>query len=150
MHAAWEKRLGKDVLKHLLATAKKKGVDPVLVLNVISQESAGNHRATSGVGAKGLMQVMPMHYKACGVSNPFDAKQNLTCGIGILANALKQAGGNHRLALAMYNGEPTWARRMYKQNWPCVRIPSDCGQNREYVKRISQRYESDIKAMREV
>lgn len=130
-----------------MKTAKRKGVDHVLVLNVLRHESGGNRKAVSSVGARGLMQVMPEHYPRCGVSDPFNKKQNLTCGIGILASALKEAKGNVKLALAMYNGNPVWARKMYNTNWPCKRYPSDCGQNKYYVKNIYSAYVGDLKAM---
>jgi soluble lytic murein transglycosylase-like protein len=60
--------------------------------------------AVSQVGAKGLGQVMPMHFKACGMSNPFDWKQNMTCSAGILADALKTSHGGITEALVRYNG----------------------------------------------
>ncbi len=49
------------------------------------------------------MQVMPFHFKRCGVSNGFNAYQNTTCGIGILADALHDAGGDLKVALSLYN-----------------------------------------------
>ncbi len=83
--------------------AKRKKVDPVLVYAVINQESGFRLNAGSHAGAEGLMQVMPFHFKRCGVSNGFNAYQNTTCGIGILADALHDAGGDLKVALSLYN-----------------------------------------------
>jgi soluble lytic murein transglycosylase-like protein len=69
MESAWRKRLGDDVYDHLVKTAKRKGIDHVLVLNVWEQESKGKHDAVSEAGAIGIGQVMPFHFRNAGIAN---------------------------------------------------------------------------------
>ena len=88
---------------HIITVSKQKRVDPILVYAVMKQESGFRLKAGSHAGAKGLMQVMPFHFPHCGVSNGFNAYQNTTCGIGILADALNDAHGNVKIALSLYN-----------------------------------------------
>jgi soluble lytic murein transglycosylase-like protein len=86
-----------------LETSNKKGVDPLLVYAVIHQESGFKLKAESQAGAKGLMQVMPFHFKGLSVSQMFDPYNNVLHGIGLLSTALKKHKGNIRIALAEYN-----------------------------------------------
>jgi soluble lytic murein transglycosylase-like protein len=132
--------------------AKRKGIDHVLVLNVLKHESGGNRKAVSSVGARGLMQVMPFHFKSCGISNPNSATQSITCGTGILAEALKEAKGDVGMALAIYNGGG-YGKRKFNEGYPCVPyvkgMRNDCLQNKYYVKNIYSAYVGDLKKMGE-
>ncbi len=87
--------------------ALKHGVDPKLIKAVIWQESAGNPRAVSSKGAKGLMQLMDGTAKMLGVSDIFDIKQNIFGGVKYLAILLKKFGGDIKKALAAYNSGPS-------------------------------------------
>lgn len=81
-----------------------------LVKAMISVESAGNRKAVSNKGALGLMQIMPAMAKAYGVSDPFDAEQNVQAGVAILQDELDRFGSID-LALAAYNaGSPAVMR----------------------------------------
>ena len=74
-----------------------------LVRAVIQQESGGNIRSTSAVGAKGLMQLMPETAAGYGVQDAYDPEQNISAGTRHLAGMLKEFKGDIPQALAAYN-----------------------------------------------
>jgi soluble lytic murein transglycosylase-like protein len=88
---------------HIVAVSNKNNVDPILTYHVIEQESAFIVNNGSRAGAKSLMQVMPLHFKHCGISYAYNPFQNTTCGTGILEDALKESKGNLTIALSIYN-----------------------------------------------
>jgi len=87
------------------------GVNSALVKAVIQAESRFNPLAVSPVGAKGLMQLMPIIAKEYGALNPLDAKQNVFAGVKYLSELLDRYNGNVSLALAGYNAGPTAVKR---------------------------------------
>jgi len=94
----------KDKLDPLVQdAAKKEGVSSDLVAAVIDQESAAKPCAVSPAGAQGLMQLMPSVVSDFGVSDPFDAKQNVEAGTKLLKQLLTKYGGDVSLALGAYN-----------------------------------------------
>ncbi len=82
------------------------GIDPLLVMAVIRQESGGNSKAVSSAGAEGLMQLMPQTAADLGVTDPMNPQQNVKGGIAYLAYLLKLFNGNVSWALAGYNAGP--------------------------------------------
>ncbi|SAJ96491.1 lytic transglycosylase catalytic subunit [Burkholderia multivorans] len=83
--------------------AQKYNVDPALIRGVIATESAGNPNAASGVGATGLMQIMPSNYKALGITDPKDPTQNIMGGAKLLSQLLDRFG-DPVTALRHYQG----------------------------------------------
>ena len=80
---------------------------PVNLLKAVGMaESNFNQYAQSGAGAQGVMQLMPATAAGLGVTDPFDARQNIMGGAKLLAQNLAMYGGNIDLALAAYNAGP--------------------------------------------
>lgn len=121
--------------------AREQGVDEAIVRAIIHAESAFNPNALSRVGAQGLMQLMPATARRFGVSNAFDAGQNIQGGVKYLAWLLKRFNGNLTLAAAGYNaGEG--AVDKYKGVPPY-------SETRRYVERVgvlAERYRGSLAA----
>jgi soluble lytic murein transglycosylase-like protein len=83
--------------------AKKYNVDADLVKAVIAAESCYNRNAVSPKNAQGLMQLIPATASRFGVSNSFNADQNIRGGTRYLSFLLKRYKGNLYKAVAGYN-----------------------------------------------
>jgi soluble lytic murein transglycosylase-like protein len=83
--------------------AKKSGLDTDLVRAVVRKESAYNPCAVSTKGAQGLMQLMPAVQTQFGVTDPFNAEQNISAGTLLLKQLLNTYGGDLSKALGAYN-----------------------------------------------
>ena len=89
--------------RHIEDAARHHLVSPDLVKAVIQVESEFDALAVSSKGAQGLMQLMPPTARRFGVSDPFDARQNIFGGVQFLRFLLDLFGGDVSLALAGYN-----------------------------------------------
>ena len=125
----------------ITSAARDFGVDEAIVRAIIHAESAFRPNALSRVGAQGLMQLMPATARRFGVSNAFDASQNIRGGVQYLSWLLKRFNGNLTLAAAGYNaGEG--AVDKYKGVPPY-------SETRRYVERVgvlADRYRSTLSA----
>jgi soluble lytic murein transglycosylase-like protein len=97
-----------DLVSEAYAVGRAVGIDPLLILAVISVESRFNPIAESDKGAKGLMQVIPKwHYEKLaehgGEDAVLDPRTNMLVGTQILKEYIVRAG-NLEAGLQMYNG----------------------------------------------
>ena len=123
-----------DLRELATAAARRHGLDPGLVLAVVSVESAFRPEAVSRKGAQGLMQLMPATAASLGVKDAFDPVENLDGGSRHLGSLLTLYGGDLVSALAAYNaGAGAVARH---GGVPPYR------ETRAYVKKVLERYQA--------
>ena len=92
-----------DYNEYFEKASKTYNVDKRLLIAVAKTESDFNPKATSGAGAKGIMQLMDRTARDLGVTNSYDAEQNIMGGAKLLSQLLKKYDGNRNKALAAYN-----------------------------------------------
>lgn len=83
--------------------ADKYGVSERLLKAIAYTESGFQADVISSSGAMGIMQLMPSTASAYGVSDPYDAYQNIMGGAAVLKDLLNMFQGNQSLAIAGYN-----------------------------------------------
>lgn len=130
-----------DISREVYLSARETGVDPLLILSIISIESSFQDSVISWAGAQGLMGVKPIAAREAGWNGQeslYDAPTNIRAGSGYLALLLEDMGLQEALEAyfrgptgsALYLGEPTYYRRIY----------------REYM-RIRRKYEQGMPAL---
>ena len=96
-----------EFLKTVHYEAARAGLDPQLVLGLITVESGFKKYAISSAGARGYMQVMPFWTRLIGngdVRALFDMRTNIRMGCVILRHYLDIEKGDMFMALGRYNG----------------------------------------------
>jgi soluble lytic murein transglycosylase-like protein len=117
----------------IVESGRRNSVDPLLLYSIMHQESTFKPRAISPKGARGLMQLMPPTAARFGVTNIYDARQNIEGGARYV-RFLLDLFGDVNLALAGYNaGEGAVIKYGYQ-------VPP-YSETQEYVRRISRRYD---------
>ncbi|MGB2815718.1 MAG: lytic transglycosylase domain-containing protein [Burkholderiaceae bacterium] len=124
-----------EVARLVDAVAPASGLEPQLLLAVISAESGFRARAVSPKGAQGLMQLMPATARRLGVSDPFDPEQNVRGGARYLVELLRLFNDDLRLALAAYNAGENAVLRAGRSIPPYP-------ETRQYVARVMERYQA--------
>jgi Transglycosylase SLT domain len=120
------------VEKLVREAADRHRIDPALVRAVIETESNWNSQAVSRKGAFGLMQLIPTTAQRFGVSDAFNAKQNVDAGVRYLKSLLDRYNGNLDLALAAYNAGEGAVDRAHG-------VPS-FAETRNYVQKVQNAY----------
>ena len=120
-------------------------LDPLIIISLIRQESAFNPEAKSGVGAKGLMQLMPATAKRFNrkvkVRHLENPDINVAIGTKYLRQLITRFDGNLIYALASYNaGEnriDRWRKEIFRNEDPLSTIEAiPFEETRNYVKLI--------------
>ena len=127
--------------------AKQTSVDPLLFLSLMRQESAFNPDARSGVGARGLMQVMPATARTirkvskAQLSSP---EINIEVGTKYFLKRLGQYNGDVELTLAAYNAGfgrvDQWIKRYPTDNKMLFLDFIPFRETRDYVSSILRNY----------
>lgn len=78
-------------------------LDPLFVLAVVNAESRGNPNARSPKNAQGVMQLIPETAKRFGVSDPYNAEQNILGGVKYLNFLNDRYNGDLQKIAAAYN-----------------------------------------------
>jgi soluble lytic murein transglycosylase len=142
-----EQRFPTPLRKEVAAAAREAGLDPSFIYGLIRQESRFVMDARSGVGASGLMQLMPdtAKWTAKKIGVPYspaliaDRETNLKLGNAYLKLVLDDVGGSQPMAAAAYNAGPGRPRQW--RNGPILdaaiwaeSIPFP--ETRDYVKKV--------------
>jgi soluble lytic murein transglycosylase len=142
-----DQRFPMPLRREVAAAARDAGLDPAFIYGLIRQESRFVMDARSGVGASGLMQLMPSTAKwtAKKIGVPYtpelltDRDTNLRLGNAYLRLVLDDVGGSQPMAAAAYNAGPGRPRQW--RNGPLLdaaiwaeSIPFP--ETRDYVKKV--------------
>ena len=148
LFAAWQ-RYPMPHKAEVLGNSQRYGADPAYVYGLIRQESRFVTVARSGVGASGLMQVMPATAKwtakKIGLADfrpeqVYDSHTNVVLGVNYLNLALQSFQNSKPLAAAAYNAGPGRPKRwrelggsmegaIWAENVPFT-------ETRDYVKKV--------------
>jgi soluble lytic murein transglycosylase len=126
---------------------KQSEMDPLLFLSLMRQESAFNPEAMSGVGARGLMQLMPSTARGIrrvSKAQLFKPEINIEVGTKYFLSRLAQYGGDVEMTLAAYNAGfarvDSWMRRYPTDNKLLFLDFIPFRETRDYVSSILRNY----------
>jgi len=93
------------IASSLVVNSKQRNLDPKLTAALMEKESSFNKKAVSPSGAKGLGQLMDVHFDSMNVKDPFDIQDNvrvMTNHFAVLVNVWQQKTRKVELAIASY------------------------------------------------
>ena len=151
--AIWELSYPRPYSATVEAAAAEFEVDPLLIWSVMRAESVYDPEALSGVGARGLMQIMPATQEwiagqlgeTLSPGAAFTPEANIRMGAWFLHFLLEYFDGDLELAIAAYNGGAGSVDGW--QEDPRVKNRDDFlrwigfGETREYLARVSLNYQ---------
>ena len=143
-----EQRFPMPFKESVVRRAKEINLDPAYVYGLIRQESRFIMDARSGVGASGLMQVMPATAKwtarkiglsSFRIDQLNDSDTNIAIGTGYLKLVLDDFSGSMPMAAAAYNAGP--GRPRVWRNGPVLEAAAwaenvPFSETRDYVKKV--------------
>jgi soluble lytic murein transglycosylase-like protein len=111
--------IGRDLAEDIYDIARENKIEPKLAFGLVRTESTFDERAKSGVGARGLTQVMPRTaawlVPGTKTEDLYDRKTNLRLGFKYLNNLIDKYRGDVRLALLAYNRGPGTVDKVLKR-----------------------------------
>ncbi len=140
-----------DYQQDIITYSEKNNIDPFLVAAIIKNESNFKHKAVSGVGAVGLMQIMPetgrwiaeqMGLENYKDSDLYQTKTNIRMGCWYVGELDHEFKHNMTLLMIAYNAGRGQTRKwMQENNWTydfydvkAIPYPD----TREYVTKVLQ------------
>jgi len=139
-------KVASDATEQLVSGAyeagKQVGVDPLLILAVMAIESRFNPIAESVMGAKGLMQVIPMYHQDKlvehgGTEAVLDPMTNILVGARILKEYIRRAG-SLEAGLQLYSGGFSDTTGQYAQ-----KVMAEKARLLETIQRFDRHFQKD-------
>lgn len=97
----------------IIRWGQERNLNPNLIATIMQIESCGDPYISSGVGAQGLFQVMPLHF--ANGENQIDIETNAQRGLNHLQDCLRWTGYDVGVTFACYNGGPSVIGRPQSQ-----------------------------------
>jgi soluble lytic murein transglycosylase len=146
--AFWQLAYPRPFWPAVVREAARRGVDPLLVLALMREESRFDPRAVSTANAVGLMQLLPSTARGVlgGPVSPDALKQpdlNIRGGTAYLAGLLRRYGGRVPPSVAAYNAGPGGVRRhvdLARSDLDRFVEELPYAETRAYVQRVLQSY----------
>lgn len=141
-------RVSREALERFVQLAYAAGhstkIDPLLILAVMAVESSFNPIAESGMGAKGLMQIIPEFHQdklrdpGGGLVNVLDPEVNIVVGAKVLREYATRTGNDFVAALRLYGGIGADLENPYPK-----RVLSEWKRLEQILRRVQERQAGD-------